>query len=611
MNWTEQELSILRSSIRFERPMRVWEWADEKVFYPDTYPTEFKGRFNSGFMPFYRQILDWCINPDVREVSILKCSQSMCTGTVAENLIRYNVARQPCDMLYIGGQQEVTEKMFEARIKKGLEVCSEETSEMMRKAKARGMDIFFPRMILSAIWSSSMQGIKSFSYRVVICDEVSLFDDVGVVDKARKRLETAPFSKLIKMSAMDKLKGRGASDDPMLIEFRSSTQCEWMMPDPGATENLFKFEMGFRDKDRAIESPHGLKWDINAYDKMTGTWDRERVLETAHYVTPGGAIITNETKNAAVDSGQWVSQNKAALEEHQGARITRWMLPFSNFKDMARKFYQVLELGKPALRVFVLEDLAEEWVDDKQEATEDDLSGRVGAYLRGERMSQSLALIPGENVTYKDFYVGRPTEVLMAVDVQKDHFRVVSREWVKGGDSGLLWFGPVIEWALLDKLATEHGATYCFMDNTYPERRQEVFENCWELRGFIPCIFKDARMVQTWTSSVINPFEGHRRQSEGNQLMVITFDRDYFLSNLTEMIAGRKLTPSQPAPRWSTYAGVEREYRREVTAMERRNGVWTQKRGQPQDHYNACEILQVLGATFRGLMQTSVQVDGR
>lgn len=603
---------MLTRALLYRLPMPIWKWADESVVYPDSYPTEFGGRFNSGFLPFYRPILDWCQDPEVFQINILKCSQSMCTGTVAENFVRYAVARSPCDILYIGAQQEQTEKMFEARFKKGLQVCTEETAAAMSRARERGMDIFFERMIFSAVWSTSLQGVKSFSYRVVIGDEVSIFDDVGVVDKVRKRLETAAFAKLILMSSMDKKGNRSASDDPMLLEYKASDACEWMMEDPGAKGSRFRFEMGFRDREQNIESPYGLKWSKDAYRGTDGTWDLKRVMESAHYVTPSGAVLRNEDKDAVVNTGVWTPTNANGVPGSKGARVTRWMLPFVTFSKMAHKFHHALQLGKPALRVFVLEDLVEEFWDDRQQATEDDLAGRVATYPKGTRMTQADTMVPGVDPgkTFKEFYIGKTCEVLTAVDVQQDHFRMVSREWVKGGDSGLVWFGPVVEWPMLDQLANEHGASYIYIDNTYPARRHEVYENSWLYRGMVPCIFKDSRMLQDWTSGKVNPFEGTRRQDENHEIAIITFDADVFRSKVVDLIAGRPVAGTT-CQRWFTYAGVEREYRREVTSMQKVDGQWVHKKGQSQDHYFACEVLQVLGATVRGLMSTSVEVEGR
>lgn len=587
--------------------MPIWKWNDEHVTFVDGYPTEFKGRHNSALLPFYRPILDACQDPSVEQITGLKCSQAMFTGTVCEGLIRYSVARSPCDILYVGGQQETTEKMMEIRFKKGLRLLSTETSEKMASARERGMDIDFPEMLLSAIWASSLQGIKSFSYRVVIADEASIYD-AEILAKLRKRFETAAFPKFIVMSAMDKLKDRPSSQDPTLLEYKASDMSEWMMPDPGDPSKLFKFEMGFRDKSALLDRSYGLKWAPDARNP-DGTWNLRRVMETAHYVTPSGAIITNEQKQATVNSGQWIATNPNGTPGHRGFRVTSFMLPWISFSKLAKMFLEAQANGKAALRVFVLESLVEEFWDDREHVEEDALAGRIAPYPRKTSFTESDFRMPGEppETTFRKFYIGKEIIRIATTDVQKDWFMFLVREWVRGGDSGLVHWQEVRsnEWSELDALCESFRASLNYIDNTYSERKQEVFEHCTLYPGFVPCISRDSRMVQSWLRSQINPFEGTSRQSEGATVGVITFDRDVFLTHLFDLMAGRTRA------RWYVPTGIEMQYRKQVTAWEKIDGVWGNKKGQTADHLAACEVQQVVAATVEGFMSSSVSQSDR
>lgn len=606
-HWTAAERAVLTRAFLVRPPLPIWQWADENVLFVDGYPTEFKGRHNSAHLPFWRSVLDWCHDPAVTQITILKCSQSMATGTVAENLIRYSVARSPCDILFVGGQQETTEKMMEARIKPGLQKLSTETAEKWAMARERGMDVYFPDMILSAIWASSLQGIKSFSYRVVIADEASIYD-AEILSKLRKRFETAAFPKFIVMSAMDKLKDRPSSQDPTLLEYKDSDACEWMMPDPGAPSTPFKFEMGFRDKTALLDRPWGLKWSKDC-KRPDGSWDKKLMMETAHYVTPGGAIITDANKLETISAGAWVPTHPDGTPGHRGARVTSFMLPWKKFSQMALDFHQSLALGKAALRVFVLESLVEEFWDDREHVEEDALAGRVAPYPRKTSFTESDSNVPGEPepITFKKFYIGKEIIRIATTDVQKDWYMFLVREWVRGGDSGLVHWQEIRsnEWSELDALCESFRASLNYIDNSYAERKQEVYEHCTLYPGFVPCISRDSRMVQSWLRSQINPFEGTSRQSMGATVGVITFDRDVFLTHLFDLMAGRTRA------RWYVPTGIEMQYRKQVTAWEKIDGAWGNKKGQTADHLAACEVQQVVAATVEGFMSSSAPESAR
>ena len=52
---------------------------------------------------------------------------------------------------------------------------------------------------------------------------------------------------------------------------------------------------------------------------------------------------------------------------------------------------------------------------------------------------------------------------------------------------------------------------------------------------------------------------------------------------------------------WAVYGGVERDYVRQVTSTELRDGIWQTKAGQSQDHIFDCEVMQFVAAAIMGL----------
>jgi hypothetical protein len=55
-----------------------WAWADKHINFnrAANYDTPYKGRFDSGLMPFWKEPLEKARDQDTREIVVVKCSRA-------------------------------------------------------------------------------------------------------------------------------------------------------------------------------------------------------------------------------------------------------------------------------------------------------------------------------------------------------------------------------------------------------------------------------------------------------------------------------------------------------------------------------------------------------
>lgn len=559
----------------------VWEWAGDNVDFSlnPLYPAARDGRYDPEWLPFFKEPADAVQDPVIREVVFLKCSQAGATENLLLNPLRYAVARQPVPVLYVAGQQEQTEAFMLERVKGGLK-CAVETSRKLRKAQERGNEIYFADMIVACTWARSSQGLKSRPVGMVLADEISIWPE-NALDRLRKRVETYPFPVIVIVSAPDP--NTASSSDPIFSEFAQGDQRYWMMTDPD-TGNLFRFEMGW--KQEGMRSAHGLRWDENA-KQDDGSWDLEHVRSSAHYVTPDGTRIESDQKFKVVAGGQWISTNPNASATKRSYHLNAFYLPWFSFGDVALAFLDTNARGAEALRVFVNEWLAEPWAQTVDSPVEDEISRCQSVYKSGERYS--LAKETPEDCS---------SIVLMSVDVQKDHFWWVVREWLEGGTSGLISWGRAFTYADIDEIARKHDASRVFIDSGYNPQTGPVYQACLHLK-MIATKGYGRQLSEPLVQRVVDPWEGRRSGDPDSVIARLDFDANIFKTLLMDLIKGRFECS------WFVYGAIEREYCLQLTSEEKTENGWSPKRGMDKrNHLWDCEVIQVVGATRFGFFNS-------
>jgi hypothetical protein len=579
-----------------EPAQTLWEWAEGEVEFRKPYASAYEGRFSTSYAPIWREPMEAFQSREVAEIWILAPKQSGKTENLLLMPMRWCVARRPCDMLYIGGGEKATEEFIRERIKPGLRL-SPRLRERMRQATGDlEHAIYWPDMLLVCGWSANDDIFEMRPIDVAFCDEFDKWASYAP-DKIRSRVRTRPFAKIVGVSSlyMAKTGRRHASRHPILTEIRQTDQRRVFVRDPGgpAGERM-RFAMGFKDRKTNRESPHGLKWSEDAR-RPDGTWDMQAVQESAHYMTPRGARVDDSLRRELIAGHEWRPTAECRDPRVRGYIPTVFDLPFESLGSIATRFLKAVakkseDGNAEALRVFIASELCEEPSDEKQSIHDDAVQKRQADYAKGERPSQAEAT--------KAFYIGRKATVLMTVDVQQVELIWLAREWIEGGDSGLIDWGVRLSWEEIDTLASKtrgYGASRVGVDSSYGERTQEVYEACMRYR-MIPLSGKENIPDLLFAEKVINPFEGTRNQSRGSRLGIIYFKTDPFKSQLLRRVNG------QAHVTWSVYRDIETEYAIQVTSEERRaTGEWTFRDGHPRrNHLWDLEDMQLVLATRFG-----------
>lgn len=577
------DLTTLDGLLAVEPDQTSWQWAAEHVDFAlnRAYPTEYRGFYDPELIPLWKEPAENVFDPTVREQAILKCSQAGGTENVCLNAIRYAVARQPRRILYVWGDQKAAEDDFRGRIVEGLGCCRE-TAKKVKQARSVEGRLDFPDMTVAAAWPKNKMAFKRNPWSLIICDEFSTYPGLtpGMI---RKRCDTVPFSHIVWISSPDPTIKQASNDDPIFIEYEAGDQRVWMMPDP-KTGKLFRYEMG------TPTSTAGLKWDPAA-KRDDGSWDWQKVRESAHYVTPDGSRIENEDRLRTARTGEWIPTNPEAAADRRSYHVSAFYLPFKSgdFGAVAEAFLRAKRGGPQQLKVFLYEYLAEKWHQQTETTAEGVIGEREAEYSKGEA--------PSTSPQFANVWLPRDKAIYVTADMQKGHHWWVAREWVDGGDSGLVDWGYGVILEDLREKEQSLGASQVYVDNNYKDRKMEVYEACLEWE-WIPTIGSE-QLALPYKQGVVDPFEGKYGAGESSILQV-TFHTDIFKSLLLGLIRNE----SEKA--WVVYRGIEGRYCKQVASEERVDGKWATKRGHPDNHLWDCEVLQILAATIEGMHHANI-----
>lgn len=518
--------------------LNCWQWNERYTDFAlvPSYDTPFKVRYDANLFPYWKQPQEAITDPSRREIVVLKNSRAAVSENLLLNAIRFTVCNDPMPILYLGAQQEWTEKFHKERIVLGLR-ASRPSAAKLDRAELAGTTITFDDCSVTSGYPGSKSVTKGFGFGLVLGDEVSTWAQY-TADMIRKRTDTYRYAHIVLVSSPDPQQNRPSDKDPIFVEYESGDCRKWHMPDP-KTGELFAYEMGAKD------TLYGLKWDQGA-KRGDGTWDLDRVKASAHYVTPSGTRIDEAdrfriAKEAEASGGGWVATNANGVPGKLSYHINAFYMPFRSceFGNIAASFLEAVRKGPEFHRVFVYEYLAERWYGEKLITEESVVKERQTSVPRRTRFSQSDQ--------YKTLMAGRKTFVPMTVDVQLkrrvDNLYWEVSEWGDSGDSCRIDYGTASTWDEIAGYARRYGVSMCkhgpaiFIDNSYEDRADEVFEQCTAgvLRGSVP-MYGRANLKELIRIRNEDPYEKTARA--GRAIPMITFNPNRIKNVLWQLMGG-------------------------------------------------------------------------
>ena len=432
------------------------EWADRYRILPRG--TTEPGKWRTSRTPYLRKIMkDLSPSSPVQKVVVMKGTQLGFTE-VGNNMIGYFIHIDPRPI----GMWLPTEKLAEKHAKKKLWKMVEETPVLKERVSPRSKGSgenstitqwAFPGGSLSINGSNSSASYRSDSISVAIKDDIDGFvDDVegegSPIELIDNRTDAYPNRKIYENSTptID-----GISH--IQKEFEDSTQSEYYMPCPHCKE-LVKFDF------------ERFKFD---YDQKTFRLKGDIFFSCKHC----GSLIEESYKTwmmAEENGARWI-----AKQEHEvsGYKINSFYSPlgWTSWKRIIQEFLKAkknLEDGDDRLmKRFYNTRLAEPYKPLVKKTTSIEL----------EKLKVDIEPLICPKETW---------EIVMSVDLQKDHFWYEVRALLYGNSYHVLAYGRAEDWADIESIMRrsyesedgkqKFGVRLCAIDSGY--RTDEVYEFC-------------------------------------------------------------------------------------------------------------------------------------
>lgn len=331
-------------------------------------------------------------------------------------------------------------------------------------------------------------------------------------------------------------------------------------------------------------------WSSFKLDMALAETDPAAAAAGAHYAcTSCGKAWTDGDRFAAIDRGQWRATAKAKDPLCRSYHMPSWTSKFVTHAYLATQWMRTLG-NKSALQDFINAEAGEPFQHYENAVADKAFLALEGDYVEGE----SFAVVPA----YKKTYAETEAITIIGCDVQKGYLVPVVRQFVRGGDSGLIWAGDCANFAALDALAEKYGAQYVFPDMRY--RGREVQEWSHAHPGYVPCMGVTTRARSLFTVGQLDIDEG-RRSGGGRDICWLSFDSDMLQDILVDQIQRREGSHRWMIPRG--YA-INADYVAQMTAERSVNGRWVNPGDRP-NHMGDAERLALLGAIWLGYFPVS------
>jgi phage terminase large subunit GpA-like protein len=575
----KEQLLMLAALFAPRRLLRPSDWAKENCILRDNI-SEMPGALH--VFPYAREPLDAMADPGVNKVTLCWASQCSKTTTMYAG-VGYLLAEFPKDSLWIMPSAENARRFSKNRwlpfvqdCKPLRAMCPLSSSGRVDSDKITNMVQEFIGATMTFAGAGSENNVKSAPVANLILDEIDEID------------------REIRLAALERVKGRREhkiiqTSTPVeetggiWEEYNYGDQRRYFMACPHCGE-LIEFAWQYRDDKGLLK--YSLQWDGDA--KLDdGTWDFERVAETAHIVCPKcGGKITDADKIKMIENGEWIAQNPKAPPGHRSYHLNGLYSPITTFAIMATSWIQASQTAH-GLKKFVQGWLAEPWREDWTNQDQSESHMLEGEHERGD--------IVGE---YR----------ILQVDTQTDHFRYVCRGYDKSGDSYLIDFGSVAGFADLDELFDRFQCQRGIIDAA-GDRTQEIYEQVFKRRSKWFASRGWAKMQEPYRIQKKDPFTGDQkgRQAWSGKILYLHINNEVWEQEI-EQLRSRKLRG------FYTFKGTPKDYLDQLfgvywTRETKKNGhrVTVRKVRRCGDHYFDCEKMGRALSKFLGIGRVDLQ----
>lgn len=342
---------LLRFTYDMFRPPKaqtVSEWADENRVLVSESSSE-PGRWRTDRAPYQRAIMDAFNQPGVNEIVVMASAQ---TGKSESelNMMGYAIDVDPGPILYIQPTEKTAEDYSKRRVAPMIAGCPSLRNKVNR---AKGRDAentitmkTFPGGSLTIIGANSPSDLSSKPVRYIFMDEIDRFPvsagtEGDPIELAERRTETYRHNRKIVKTSTPTIKGVSKIEKA----YMKGTQEEWHTRCPHCGEYSY---IRFDD----------VKFDIDKFTDESG--ENHYTVDNTRWHCPLCGEETGEYKTKRLPA-KWVVKNERALQNGvRSFHLNAFMSPWSDWKDIARKFLQAKK-DPELLKTFHNTMLGESW----------------------------------------------------------------------------------------------------------------------------------------------------------------------------------------------------------------------------------------------------------
>jgi len=553
---------IFRQAVKPPEQLSITQWAEKHIYLSTRQATGFPGYYRSNLTPYVRGIFDALQDVTISRVTVEKGAQTGLTLAGYIWLCRCMV-EDAGPILLVYPSEAVARSASETRLMPMIE-----DSPILREEMPEDRDEWtklqyrMKRATVNWVGSNSPANLASRPVRYLFLDEVDKYPvdnqtEGSPIALAEQRTKTFWNRKIFKIST------------PTVPE--------------GAVHSCY-----IAGDQRRFYVPC---WKCGEMQFLTWSqvkWPEGKPEEACYECNKCGAKWNESKRDAAVLKGEWRATAVAKDKSHGSFHLSSLYSLWTKFGRLAERFVRAKAYPNE-LQDFINSELGEPFIHYDNSIRDSEFIQLEGNYAELEKWTDAKP--------YKEFYIAKERWTLGGVDVQKGYLVSAFREFVQGGDSGLIYAAEIANFDTLEELANKTDPKFILMDNRY--RTQEVNDWCAEHIGYIPTQGVTRHSSVVFSIVPTNIDEGTRNQKEGRVLEVIHFNPDAVKDILADVIQRRHkkwLIPDR-------YSAKE-AYCRQMTAEKNINGKWQAIPAGRPNHFWDAEVLCLLGAIRFGIWES-------
>ena len=567
--------------------MASWQWA-ETHFKP--IGSARSDRFSISITPWLKEPFKRCEDGITRELTFIgpaQCGKSV----LGEAMICYWIATDSHGDIQFNWETDGKSRdRFKRRVRKVMEACNPVQAMWpvaRHNVSASGL-IIFPHLNFTMQGVFQQINVESESVRRQVNEELHEWE-AGRKGLAAQRVRAHWDSFVLNLST------GGTKGDQLYQCWQQGGRQRWMVPCP----ECGKYQALFQKREEGKAG--GLVYDGDTCKQPDGRYNYDELAESLHYECEYCLTkIPDERgiRRSMAERGKWSrpEDGSSLLEaSYQMEAVSVYWVPWlSLIKDHHRGVSALRHGDIEPLKTHIQRNEGGFWDPEDRP-----IQGVV---------ELSDGLLMGEPMEDRAFRI-------MTIDVQKDHFWAVVRDWSKESDSRLLVADQFSSYLELETMRKELQirAPFVFIDSGY--KATEVYRICakynWtpikgEAKDYYlhPVIDRKDRKLGTVRRiysepTEIDPWEG---TIEGGRvvIMLLRYSKQGIRDRLDYLRAG--------GARWEVPEDVGMDYRAQMEAEELQEQhsahgdvYWVWVTVKRKNHLFVCEAYQVLAASIAGL----------